>query len=144
MACTAAVVGIDQSTKALAVSSLERGESVNVFIGIDLTNVRNTGVAFGLLSDGGDAIAVFVAVAVLALLAYFAVHASRDWLWLPVGMVVGGAVGNFVDRAGGEGVVDFIDPVAWPAFNLADVAIVVGMLGVLYVSERRPEVEVPA
>ena len=57
-------------------------------------------------------------------------------LWLPVGMLVGGAAGNLVDRAREGAVVDFIDPVGWPAFNVADSCIVVGVLVLLYVVER--------
>jgi signal peptidase II len=71
------------------------------------------------------------------LLAYFATQARKPGLWLPVGMVFGGALGNLADRARIDGVTDFIDPAFWPAFNLADVAIVFGVLGVLYVAEGR-------
>jgi signal peptidase II len=56
-------------------------------------------------------------------------------LWLPVGMLVGGALGNLADRAREGAVIDFIDPVAWPAFNLADASIVLGVLTLLYVVE---------
>ena len=61
------VVALDQAAKAIAVSSLERGETVNVFLGIDLTNVRNTGVAFGALSGAGPLLVVGIGIA-LALL----------------------------------------------------------------------------
>ena len=53
-------------------------------------------------------------------------NAARAWLWLPVGLLLGGALGNLADRARGGGVIDFIDPILWPVFNLADAAIVVG------------------
>ena len=65
-----------------------------------------------------------------------AANAARPWLWLPVGMLLGGALGNLIDRAREGAVVDFIDPVAWPAFNLADSAIVVGA-AVLFLSGLR-------
>ena len=58
-------------------------------------------------------------------------------LWLPVGLILGGALGNLADRAREGAVIDFIDPIAWPAFNMADVAIVVGVLGLLYVVEAQ-------
>lgn len=134
-----AVVGVvvlaDQLTKALAITSIGRGEGVDVFFGLELTNVRNTGVAFGALSGSGWIVATAVTVALAALLAYFAFHAAMPMLWLPVGLVLGGALGNLADRARIEAVIDFIDPSFWPAFNLADVAIVLGVLGVLYVVE---------
>lgn len=136
-----AVVGVvviaDQVTKALAIASIGRGEGVEVFFGLELTNVRNTGVAFGALSGSGWMVAAVVTVALAALLAYFAFNAAMPALWLPVGLVLGGALGNLADRARIEAVIDFIDPSFWPAFNLADVAIVVGVLGVLYVVEGR-------
>jgi signal peptidase II len=106
-----------------------------VFIGIDLNYVRNTGVAFGAFAGGGAIVWVLTAVAVVGLIGYFALRADRPWLWLPVGAIAGGALGNLADRARDGAVVDFIDPVAWPAFNLADVAIVVGILGFVYVAE---------
>ncbi len=138
LATLALVVGLDQATKQAVVSSLERGESVNVFFALDLTNTRNRGVAFGALEGRGTIVAVLIAVALVALVAYFAAHANRAWLWLPVGMLLGGALGNLIDRAREGAVIDFIDPIAWPAFNLADSAIVIGVFALLYLVERPP------
>jgi len=138
LATLAVVLALDQSTKQVAVASLERGESVNVFFALDLTNTRNRGVAFGALEGSGAVVAVLIAAALVLLIAYFAVHAGRAWLWLPVGMLLGGAIGNLVDRAREGAVIDFIDPIAWPAFNLADTAIVVGVLALLYIVEGPP------
>jgi len=132
------VFALDQATKQIAVSSLERGESVNVFFALDLTNTRNRGVAFGALKDSGVIVAALIAVALVLLIAYFAAHAGRAWLWLPVGMLLGGALGNLADRAREGAVIDFIDPIAWPAFNLADSAIVIGVFALLYVVEGPP------
>jgi signal peptidase II len=137
-ATVAVVLALDQGSKALVTSSLRRGESVNVFFGLDLTNTRNTGVAFGALEGSGTIVGVLIGLALTLLVGYFALNAGRCWLWLPVGMLLGGALGNLVDRAREGAVVDFIDPVAWPAFNLADSAIVAGVFGLLYVVELRP------
>ena len=136
VACVAVTVAVDQGTKAIVTSSIGRGESVNVFLGIDLTNVRNTGVAFGAFAGAGTPIVIVSSLALGALLAFFAANAATAWLWLPVGMVLGGAMANLADRAREQAVIDFIDPVGWPAFNLADAAIVLGVLGLLYVMER--------
>lgn len=136
LAALAVTVALDQGTKALVTSSIERGDSINVFFGVDLTNVRNTGVAFGAFAGAGTPIVVASSLALAGLLVYFALHAATAWLWLPVGMVIGGAIANLADRAREGAVIDFIDPVAWPAFNLADAAIVLGVLGLLYVIER--------
>jgi signal peptidase II len=134
-AVTGGVVALDQVTKAVAVGSLVRGESVNVFYGIDLTHVRNTGVAFGALAGGGPVVLVLVACALAVLVAYFARHARIPGMWVPAGLILGGALGNLADRAREGTVIDFIDPIAWPAFNVADIAVVVGVLGLFYVAE---------
>ena len=139
-AATLAVVLVaDQATKALAVARIERGEEVNVFFAIDLTNTRNRGVAFGALQGSATVVGVLIAAALVLLLAYFAFNASRPHLWLPVGLLLGGAVGNLVDRAREGAVIDFIDPTFWPAFNLADASIVIGVLALLYVVEGKRE-----
>jgi signal peptidase II len=135
---TAAVVAVDQVTKELVDSRIERGEQVAVFPGLDLTNSRNTGVAFGALEGAGLAVAILIGLSLLLLVGYFVLHRDMPWLWLPVGLLLGGALGNLVDRAREGAVTDFIDPVAWPAFNVADSCIVIGVVGLLWVSEGRP------
>jgi signal peptidase II len=137
LATVGVVVALDQLTKAWALAEIAPGEHRNVFFGVDLVRVRNTGVAFGALSGKGAVVLAAILLALVALAVYFAAHATQPWLWLPVGMVLGGALGNLADRARIHGVTDFIDPVLWPAFNLADAAIVVGVLGVLYVAEAK-------
>ena len=139
LATLAVVFTLDQVTKQLADSQLRRGESVNVFLGLDITNTRNRGVAFGALDGSGAGVGVLIALALVLLLVYFAFNASKPLLWLPVGMLLGGALGNLADRAREGAVIDFIDPVAWPAFNVADAMIVVGVLALLYVVEGRRE-----
>jgi len=69
--------------------------------------------------------------------AHRALRARTPWLWLPVGVIAGGAFGNMLDRIRDGAVTDFIDPMLWPAFNVADVGIVVGILGLLYVIEGK-------
>lgn len=135
----AVFMAVDQLTKQIVVHSLDRSESVNVFFGIEITNVRNKGVAFGALGKGGTLVTVLTVAAVAFLIAYFALHATRPWLWLPVGIIAGGAFGNLLDRLREGAVIDFIDPMVWPAFNVADAGIVVGILGLLYVLEGPPK-----
>jgi signal peptidase II len=137
LAAAGTVVALDQGTKQAMTLWLERGERTNVFLGLDLTNARNTGVAFGALEGAGLLVAILIGVSLVLLLAYFGLNAAMPWLWLPVGMLLGGALGNLADRAREGAVIDFIDPVAWPAFNLADAAIVIGVLMLLYVVEGR-------
>ena len=133
------VVAVDQATKQLADANIERGGEVNVFFGLDFTNTRNTGVAFGALEGGGLVVGILIGMSLALLIAYFAVQRDMPWLWLPVGMLLGGALGNLADRAREGAVIDFIDPVAWPAFNVADTCIVLGVLGLLWVVEGRPK-----
>jgi len=132
----AVVVALDQVTKSMVRDRIVPGEHVDVFPGLHLSNVRNTGVAFGALEGAGLVVAVLIGLSLTLLIAYFAVNREVPLLWLPVGMLVGGAAGNLVDRAREGAVVDFIDPVRWPAFNLADSCIVVGVLLLLWVVER--------
>ena len=61
----------------------------------------------------------------------------RPWLWLPTGMLVGGAIGNLIDRVANGQVTDFIKLPAWPAFNVADMSITFGVLILLWVLEGR-------
>jgi signal peptidase II len=87
-------------------------------------------------------VAILIGLSLGLLLAYFAANRTKPWLWLPVGLLLGGALGNLADRARAGAVVDFIDPVAWPAFNGADTCIVIGVFALLYVVEgrqRRPD-----
>jgi len=135
VATAGVVVVLDQASKQAALASLGQGERRNVFLGLDLTNTRNTGVAFGALEGGGLVVALLIGLALVLVSGYFALHAARSWLWLPVGLLIGGALGNLADRAREGAVIDFIDPIAWPAFNLADASIVIGVFALLYLVE---------
>ena len=131
-----AVLAADQAVKALVVASLERGEQRDLVAGVKLVNTRNTGVAFGQLQDGGALVAVVIAIAIAALLAYFARHAGEPLMWLPTGMLLGGALGNVADRIREGAVVDFLKLPYWPAFNVADASITIGVVILLVVMER--------
>ena len=137
LATAGVVVAIDQATKQLAATRIAPYDKVDVIPGLQFTNTRNTGVAFGALENGGLIVAVLIGVSLAALLAYFYANRERAWLWLPVGMLLGGALGNLADRAREGAVIDFIDPVAWPAFNVADSCIVIGVVVLLLLVEGR-------
>ncbi|MEI7624878.1 MAG: signal peptidase II [Actinomycetota bacterium] len=123
-----AVIAIDQATKALVVANIARGQHRDFILGIDFTHVRNDGIAFGFFGGGGAALTAITLVAVVGLVAYFATHTGRRWLWLPTGLLVGGAIGNLIDRIHQGNVTDFIDLSFWPTFNVADMAITIGVL----------------
>lgn len=135
-AVLAVVLAADQLVKALVTAALDRGERRDLILGAKLVNTRNSGVAFGQLQDGGVIVSVLIALAVGALLVYFARHAGRRLMWLPTGMLLGGALGNIVDRLREGAVVDFLKLPYWPAFNVADTAITVGVVILLLVMER--------
>jgi signal peptidase II len=134
----AGTVAADQAVKALVRTTIERGRDVDLILGLRLVNVRNRGIAFGLFADGGALLVLFALAALAALLVFFARHRDRPLVWLPTGLLIGGATGNLIDRAREGAVTDFVDLPLWPAFNLADVAITFGVLTLLYVLEGPP------
>jgi signal peptidase II len=136
------VLAVDQLAKLLVRSDIPIGDVDKVLPGIKLVDVRNTGVAFSLFSGGGAVVLGFTFLALALLLGYFALRPDRPWLWLPAGLLTGGALGNLLDRVVHGAVTDFIKLPLWPAFNVADLAITVGVLALLYVLEgRRRDVE---
>jgi signal peptidase II len=137
-----AVVALDQLTKRAVEDSIVPGEEHKLLPGVQLVNTRNRGVAFGFLPGSHLAVTILIGIALLFLLAYFARHASQRLIWLPTGMLLGGAAGNVIDRLRADSVTDFIKlPLGWPPFNLADASITFGILILLALIElsRRPE-----
>jgi signal peptidase II len=137
----AGVVGLDQLSKHAVEDSIVPGEEHRLLPGIELVNTRNHGVAFGFLPGSHVAVTILIGVALLILLVYFALHATRHLMWLPTGMLVGGALGNIIDRLREGSVTDFVKlPLGWPPFNLADASITLGIL-ILFLlvdGSRRP------
>ncbi len=134
----AAVLAIDQASKRLIEHSIVQGEERHLLPGIQLVDTRNDGVAFGLFPKSPAIVTTLIILALLGLLAYFAKHSERGLIWLPTGMLVGGALGNILDRVRDGSVTDFIKlPLGWPPFNLADSSIVVG-IAILFVLLERP------
>jgi signal peptidase II len=131
----AAVLLVDQVTKRLVQSNVTEGDRNNVFLGVDIVHVRNHGVAFGAFAGGGTIVALVIAAALVALIVWFVRHTGTPLAWLPTGLLLGGAVGNIFDRIRDGAVTDFIKFPAWPAFNVADIAITFGVLSLLYVLE---------
>ncbi len=140
----AAVLATDQAVKALVTSSLARGEERDIVAGIKLVNVRNSGIAFGQLQNGGAIVSVVIAIAMAALLVYFARNLWRPWIWLPTGALLGGALGNIIDRLREGAVIDFLKLPYWPAFNVADSAITIGVVVLFFVVERGDAARRPA
>jgi signal peptidase II len=142
VALAAFVLICDQATKQFAVSQFGDGD-VSIGLGFELVEVRNDGVAFGLFG-GGEALVIVITMAALALVAaYFALDPSRPGLWVGIGLLAGGALGNLADRLREGSVIDFLDPPAWPAFNVADVAIVAGITTIVLLQLRAEEARGP-
>ncbi len=125
-------IALDQSSKAVVVACIEPGRSVTVIPHVlSITHSTNTGAAFGLLRGNGQIVFLAALVIVVMMLVWF--FYSRDrmgaWSFLGLGLIVGGAVGNnLLDRVFRGKVVDFIDLGWWPVFNIADIAIIVGVI----------------
>jgi signal peptidase II len=136
-AVAALVVAADQLTKSAIRSSITPGEEHRFLPGVELVNTRNHGVAFGFLPGSHVGVTILIGVALLVLLVYFARHLGRPLIWLPTGMLIGGAIGNVVDRLRGGSVTDFVKlPLGWPPFNLADASITIGILALFLVIDR--------
>lgn len=133
----ALVILLDQCTKWLVNDSIPFHESITVTSFFNLVHVRNFGAAFGVFNDpaGTWQFWFFLASTLLAVvIIYFVAKGARDKdkaLFCGLGLILGGAVGNLIDRIRFRSVVDFLDfhwaGFHWPAFNVADIAICVGV-----------------
>jgi signal peptidase II len=123
-----AAVAADQLTKEVVARTLALGEEVEIAGPFSIHHVHNSGIAFGLFSSATSVVIGLTALAVLWMLVFFARSGSRHPV-LPValGLVLGGSVANLLDRIRLGHVTDFLDFRFWPAFNLADIFIVVGV-----------------
>jgi signal peptidase II len=133
----AVVLALDQLTKHAVERSIVPGEERSFLPGVQLVNTRNHGVAFGFLPGNHIGVTILISLALLALLVYFALHATRPLMWLPTGMLAGGALGNILDRVRHGSVTDFVKlPLGWPPFNLADASITLGILVLFVLIDR--------
>lgn len=124
------VVLFDQITKYLVRSYMSPFETIKVFPFLHLVNVRNEGAAFGLFKSFGNNLFIIVSLIAMAFVLYLLIRKSEDRLGLS--LILGGAAGNLIDRIAFGNVTDFIDVFAgrlhWPAFNIADSALTVGLI----------------
>jgi signal peptidase II len=133
----AVVFVLDQISKWLVLRELGPDgtrDSVTIIPGfLQLIFVRNFGAAFGIFQGGSGILTVLALLAIGLLLVYFIRSANEDWvLTLALGLMLGGAIGNIVDRFQHGYVVDWIDVPRWPTFNIADSAITVGVALLVY------------
>ena len=137
------VVLADQFTKALVIKYLPLHKNIPVIAGIfDITHVLNPGGAFGLMANMSVVVRtivfLFISSLAVGLILYFYIKTPREYVFLGVGfaLIFGGAIGNLIDRVRFGVVVDFLDfyigKYHWPAFNIADSAITVGIFIFIY------------
>ena len=137
-----AAVIADQVTKHIVTRTLPLDDSDHVIGPLSIHHVQNSGIAFGLFSSATVVVTIVTSIAVVWMLAFFARSGSRHPV-LPaaLGLLIGGSVSNLVDRIRLHHVTDFIDLKWWPAFNLADSFIVIGvaiLLLALIAADRAP------
>ena len=129
------VILLDQITKNLVLKHMHAGQSIPLIENIfHLTFVQNTGIAFGLFQNSNIFFLV-VSLAIMLGIIYALLHTSKEEQSIHVllGMVLGGAMGNIVDRLFLGYVVDFLDFRIWPVFNVADSAITLAIIGLIVV-----------
>lgn len=139
---TASVIGFDQLTKWVMSSWLERGESWPEGWAVKFVHVTNSGAAFGILQDSGPLLIITSVIGAAAILIYLLNPSfAHPMLRLGLAFMLGGAVGNLIDRVFAGEVVDFIKFPQWPAFNVADSAITIGVLCLLWtvIFQEEPE-----
>jgi signal peptidase II len=141
-AVAVAAVTADQATKQIVASQLDYGEEVQIAGPLSLHHVQNPGIAFGLFQNSAFLVTLLTALAVAWMIWFFARSGSRHPV-LPtaLGLLIGGSVSNLTDRLRLGHVTDFLDISRWPAFNLADTFICVGvaiLLVTLVRADREP------
>ncbi len=131
------IILVDQLTKSLATKNLLYGEYVNIFSGLNLILVHNTGAAFSFLSDAGGwqrwlFLLVSLSVSIILIIWIFRLKEQQLLESLSLALILGGAIGNLVDRIFLGYIIDFIDiyykNYHWPVFNVADASITLGVV----------------
>ena len=123
------VVVLDQATKAIVRAAIPVGDTVDVLPGIHLVDTVNTGIAFSLFPGNQGVVAGVTLIAIAAIAVLLVGFAGRHAL-VPIGggLLLGGSIGNLIDRIWRDGVTDFIAIGPWPPFNVADIGVTLGAI----------------
>lgn len=133
LALAAAIVGLDQLTKWIIRGWLERGEAYSLIWPLKIVHVTNSGAAFGMFQGAGPLLVITSAVGMVAILVYlFNPGFAHPLMRLGLAFMLGGAVGNLIDRVSEGRVVDFVKVPNFPAFNVADSAITIGVFFLIW------------
>lgn len=135
------VFAADQAAKAAIEAHLVPGQYEELLVPLELTLSHNRGVAFGLAGGAGVKLVVVTAVALGVIGFIFSRNPQRPGMWLAVGLIAGGAIGNLADRIRADAVTDFIAVGSWPPFNFADIAITLGVVLLVFLYMRDAEQE---
>jgi signal peptidase II len=131
-----AVVALDQITKLLIIRYISPFDSIGIFSFLHIVHVQNTGAAFGSFKSLGSTF--FIAISMVAILFVIYLLMKNAYNQLGLSLVLGGAIGNLIDRVLYGKVVDFMDffigNFHWPAFNVADSALTIGITVILLTS----------
>lgn len=139
------VVALDQWTKWLAFNRLSPGEKIELLPFLSFGQTRNNGIAFGVFAGRPALVFSLMALALIVLIAFYVRNRNRAGLWLATGLLLGGAIGNAIDRISLGYVRDFIELPHFPSFNIADIAITFGVIVlVLTVDQVKDEDSVAA
>jgi len=129
------VLLLDQGVKSAVRANIIVGERRDLLGPLDLVRVSNQGVAFGFMNGAGWVVPAITLAALTGVLIWFGTHTSAYLAWIPAGLVLGGAAGNLWDRLQAGAVTDFIKLPHWPAFNIADMAITIGVVALVAIAE---------
>lgn len=142
---------LDQATKLMALATLERAEARSVLAFFDLRLSFNQGVSFSMFAEtfaGRPGLLAAITLAIIALFAFLLIRSTARWEAIAFGLIIGGALGNALDRLRLGAVVDFLDfhvgDYRWPAFNLADSAIVVGVMVLIAITSLGKHADNPS
>ena len=132
---TLSVIALDQITKYMIVTSFNTHDSIEIFPFLNIVNVRNTGAAFGMFRSLGSGFFIIISLAAIIFVVNLIMRNAYNFIGLS--LILGGAVGNLIDRLFYGKVVDFIDfsigNFHWPAFNVADSSLTIG-IGIILIT----------
>lgn len=144
LAVAVLIVGADQSVKWLIRETIERGDSRTIVWPLKLVHVTNSGAAFGMLQGAGPLLVMTSVIGMAAIIVFlFNPSFAHPVMRLGLASMLGGAVGNLIDRVKDGKVVDFVKVPNFPAFNIADSAITIGVLLLIWAMLKEPQPSQP-
>jgi signal peptidase II len=140
VAIAGTIVCLDYITKKTIETYVQPQEAIKILPFLRIVNTKNPGAAFGIFSNLSNDVFIFVSIVAILLLIIYVVRTAERLEILSISLILGGAVGNLIDRLTIAKVIDFIDFFIgrwhWPAFNVADSALTVGIIIFLWANVR--------